>query len=208
MGKAKRIKRERAQRRAPEPHAALNMASELIAYSYGSHADCAAAAALMVMTGKELGYTLTARSVSVLARQPSTGAIAFMGPRASALVAESDRSRAENHRAGDGDTGHMIVTADEPRVLIDVNVGQIRGYGMQAPDGITINIQSTDPENGQWIANTQDLELVYLPDDNDALWDRYRAGLSQLQASAHRLAQLIAGGASVDAIKQQITPKG
>lgn len=184
-------------------------AAELIGYSYGSYADCAAASAMLVLTGRHLGYELTPRPVSLLARQQSTNDLAFMGPRATALVPEQDHDRIENFRPGDpdNDTGHMVVTSEDPSLLLDVNLGQLRGYGMQAPDALIIRIVSTTPENGRWVANAPDLELIYLADDNDALWDRYEEGMHVMADDAAKLAGLIRAGRSTASIRAMLRPR-
>lgn len=206
MGKASRLKKERAAAAASNPYPDLAAAVELIGYAFGSHPDCAAVSAFIYLTGKELGYELTPRSVSVVAHQISTDEIAFMGPRASALVAKADAGRVEDHRTEGRDSGHMVVTAEDPTVLLDGNLGQLRAYGLRAPDSVILRIESTKPENGLWVAKLSDLQVTYLPDDNESLWERYAAGLEGHREEAIQLASMIRAGASVAQIKASITP--
>ncbi|RZU63998.1 hypothetical protein EV379_0287 [Microterricola gilva] len=209
MGKGGRLRKQRAAGAATDAHASLLAAVELIGYSYGAYADCAAASAMLVLTGRHLSYELTPRPVSLLARQRSTDDLAFMGPRATALVPEHDHDRVENFRPGDPDedTGHMVVTSENPLLMLDANLGQLRGYGMQAPDALVIRIGDTTPENGRWVANAPDLELVYLPDNNDALWDRYQEGLHAMADDAAKLAALIQAGRSTASIRAMLRPR-
>lgn len=206
MGKASRLKKERAAATVSNPYPDLTAAVELIGYAFGSHPDCAAVSAFLHLTGKRLGYELTPRPVSVVAHQISSDDVAFMGPRASELMAKANAGRVEDHRAEGRDSGHMVVTSEDPTVLLDGNLGQLRAYGLRAPDSVVLRIANTKPENGLWVANLPDLQVTYLPDDNESLWERYAAGLEGHREEAIQLADMIRSGASVAQIKASITP--
>jgi hypothetical protein len=174
----------------------LLMACDLVGDAFGTRADCAAAAAMLHLTAENLGFELTPRPVSLYARQLSTGTEAVMGPRATALVPESERDRLEDMRpmGVEGNPGHMVLTSEEPRMLFDPNLRQLGGYGIPAPS-LAIRIKSTHPEDGGWTADLPDLKLAYLvDDDNDVLRPRYDGGLTSFAAEARRLAQLIRQG--------------
>lgn len=202
MGKGSRLKAERrAATDAEVPHARLLTAVQIIGDSFGSRVDCAAAAAMLKLTAQGLGYDLTPQPVSLLARQHSTDYIAFMGPRATALISEEDRARAEDHREGNGDTGHMVLTSEEPLMMFDPNIGQLRAREMWAPNSIAMEIDSIEPSSGEWKFDLPDLTLRYFPDDNPALWDRYEGGLVGHKDHAERLVALIKSGRTVAQIK-------
>jgi hypothetical protein len=193
MGKAVKLKRQRANERAVNPHPKLLRAVEVIGRAYGAHADCAGACALLCLTAGELGYTLEPRAVSAVVRQPSTNDTFFMGPKATSLVPEEERHRIENHLPGGRNTGHMILTGLSPRMLFDANLGQVRGYGMNAPDSV-------------WRIELPDLDVTYMPDGNQALLERYKAGLAKRKEEAGRLADMLSRGLSAVAILNEIRP--
>lgn len=199
MGKASRLRRERASAAAaavdPGTVAMMITAAEAVGAIYGTHADCAAAAALLRLTAGYLGFELTPRAVSLYAHQASTDTYAFMGPKATAMIPEDKREGVENHFWEGKDTGHMILTSEEPRMLFDPNLRQLASYGMDAP-GLTLNIRSTSPEDGGWTANLPDLDLIYMLDDNKALWPWYEESLIGHAQDAQVLAALIRAGQS------------
>lgn len=206
MGKAVKLKRQRAIERAVNPHAKLIRAVEVIGHAYGAYADCAGACALLCLTASELGYTLESRAVSAVIKQPSTNDTFFMGPKATALVPEGERHRIENHLPGGRDTGHMILTGLSPRMLFDANLGQIRGYGMNAPDSVAFAIPLTDEPDIAWRIELPDLDVTYMPDGNPALVERYEAGLAKRKEEAGRLADMLSRGLSAVAILSDIRP--
>lgn len=60
MGKGSRLKAmRRAATETASPHTRLFAAVQIIGDSFGSRADCAAAAALLKLTAQGLGYDLT-----------------------------------------------------------------------------------------------------------------------------------------------------
>lgn len=194
MGKASRLRRERAiaieAAFAPGTVQMLHAAAQAVGDVYGAHADCAAAAALLRLTADHLGFDLTPRAVSVYAHQASTNTFAFMGPKATAMIPEDKREGVENHFWEGKDTGHMILTSEEPRMLFDPNLRQLAGYGMEAPS-LTLNTKSTDPEDGGWTAKLPDLDLIYMLDGNTALWAWYEESLVSHAEDARALAGMI-----------------
>jgi hypothetical protein len=66
---------------------------------------------------------------------------------------------------------------------------------MDAP-GLTLNIKSTNPEDGGWTAKLPDLDLIYMLDDNQALWPWYEESLGAHAQDARVLAALIRAGQS------------
>lgn len=208
MSKGKRLRDRRAKAAAkaaePPPLAWLNTANEAVGDAFGTEADCAVACAILKMTADILGFSLTPRPVSLWARKPSTNDIAVMGPKATALVPESERHRIEDHWFEGRDTGHMVLTSEQPSMLLDPNLRQLATLGIHAPS-ISLNIKSTNPDGGVWRANPPgfDLELVYMLDGNDALWDRYESALETHRPHAVALAELVRAGQTAEQIRQR-----
>lgn len=205
MGKGKRLKAERQLALAENAgRAPLHMLAEAvlaIGDLFGTNADCATAAAMLKLTAGHLGYELSPRPVSLVAMQPSTGNVAFMGPKATSLVPESDRDRVENHLPEGKDNGHMVLTSEDPALLLDPNLRQLGAFGMQAPS-LVIRIQSTEPSSGEWFAELDDLELQYILDEaNPALSQWYNDGLVQHADRSRQLATLLRSGAKAHQLR-------
>lgn len=206
MGKGKRLKLERAEATAPMSVDMLMLATELVGDAFGTRADCAAAAGLLMLTAQHLGFDLTARPVSLYARQPSSGTEAVMGPRATALVPESERDWLEDLRPEGvtGDPGHMVLTSEKPPMLLDPNLRQLGAHGIPAPS-LAIRIKSTNPTDGGWTVDLPDLKLVYLvDDDNDALRPRYERAQREHSSDAERLARMIRSGMNAAQIRAKM----
>jgi len=185
----------------------MRLAVEAVGYAFGADADCAAASALVKLISDRLGVHLTPRSVSVVLEELSSDTKGFMGPKATALVKPDEMARMENYRQESKDTGHMVVISKDPPTLFDANLGQLRAYGVNAPDSLALPIDSTEPKSGEWKADLGDLQLTYMLDENPALWDRYEAALVGHKEDAERLVRLLRGGSSMQAIKNTMKPK-
>lgn len=208
MGKGKRLKAERAAEAARplatrEPDQAMLLeAVGAVGEAFGDRADCAAAAAFLVLTGRNLGFALTPRPVSLLARDSASGDVAVLGPKASALLSDADRARVEDHTPEGRNTGHMVVTSESPRFLFDPNLRQLSGYGLRAPS-VAFPIRSTTPADGGWRNAVAGLDLRYIMDDeNTALSERYEAALEFFVPHAEALATLLRQGASPATIRK------
>ena len=204
MGSASKAKAARKAEALANPHAKLSTAIEVIGWVYGSYADCAAVSAFLKVTAAKLGYELTPRSVSLIANQPSKKNHAHMGPKATALIPESEQHRVEDYKPDGRDTGHMVLVSEDLMLMIDPNIGQLRGYGMAAPNSLAVAIESTEPASGEWLASAPDLRLVYMPDDNPALWPHYEASLIDAEENAAKLAMFINRGFSAARIKTML----
>lgn len=207
MGKASRNKALRKESvsgfSSRAPIEMLYEAVKAIGDAFGSAPDCAAAAALLKLTADRLGYDLTPRAVALVATQPSTGDVAFMGPRASTQFPEDQRHLIEDHRPDSKDTGHMVLTSEDPMMLFDPNLRQLGGFGIPAPS-VAIRIKSVAPEEGVWTAHLQDLDLVYLLDEsNTALRGAYERALVGHVPDADNLAKMLRKGITSDQIRRQ-----
>jgi hypothetical protein len=193
VGKASRLKDERAAERrlVPErqsPEDELSAAVVIVGEVFGIEADCASAAGLLVEIGAQLGHVLRPRPVSVIIREKTTNALLTMGPKASEKLSAEQLSQMENRRPGGRDTGHIVVTSDPYRLMLDPNMRQLGSYGINAPS-IVLRVRSTEPESGTWEFTSETLDLLYLVDDgNGALLPRYedarREGAGYAQAIA------------------------
>lgn len=207
VGKGARLKGEKAaaaaaalKRKLPErvDSAVLDEAITAVGDLFGTEPLCADAAALMQEVGHYLGYAFTARPVSLVAHQPSTGNIAALGPKATELFNDDVLANAESHLPDGRNTGHMVVTCEDPFLLIDANLRQLMRFGMDAPS-LRVNIRSSRPSNGRWSFDLPDLQLLYILDENN---QALLVGFQDTVASSSRLAAFMAenlrNGASAD----------
>jgi hypothetical protein len=155
------------------------------------------------MTAEQIGYELTPRPVSLIARQQSTENWALMGPKAYDAVPEAERHRIEDFRPDGRNTGHMVLTSEDPLLLLDPNLRQLGGYGMKAPSA-AIRIKSINPEDGTWGLDLGDLQISYILDGNDALWSRYEESLRGHAQNASDLARMLRRGWPYAKIRAQM----
>lgn len=199
MGKASRLKAERAAQRADainyrSPEDELSAATVVVGELFGIEADCASAAGLMVEVGAQLGHELRPRPVSVIIREKATKAFLAMGPRASERFSAEQLAGMENYRPGGRDTGHIVVTSDAHRLMLDPNMRQLGSYGIEAPS-IVIRVRSTEPESGEWEFSSDTLDLVYIVDDgNEGLLPRYEDARREGTSYARTIAAGIRAG--------------
>jgi len=198
MGKAERLKAARAAERAASheraPLVMLTRAVKVVGALFGTEPECAHAAALLKMIGDHLGYDLTPRAVSLVATETSTGSKAFLGPRADELIDETDRHKLEVHLPEEGDTGHMVLTSEDPMMLFDPNLPQLIRLGIFA-EPLLFPIASTDPPELEWRVSRGSLSLLYLPDGNQALVSTYQEALVDFAARAAQIAGFLRKGA-------------
>lgn len=203
MGKGKRLKATRAARgaNARTPFELLQEAVEAVGDAFGEEANCADAAALLAAAGADLGFTLRPRPVSLVAHQPSSGDVAFMGPKASALIPPERQDDVEDLRPGGKDNGHVVLTLDDPAVLIDANLRQLGAFGIAAPS-LVLKVKSVDPADGRWSARLEDLELLYiLDDDHSVLIERFGEVKDAAGAEGKRLTEMLRAGMTAAQIR-------
>ncbi|GAB2566441.1 hypothetical protein GCM10027033_23810 [Leucobacter ruminantium] len=203
MGKASRLKAERAadrkgrlvsvgQRGTPEEE--LSAATSVVGELFGIEADCAAAAGLLVAIGDELGHALRPRPVAAIIRETKSNTLLAMGPKATKKFSPEQIAGMENHRPGGRDTGHLVVTSDEHKLLLDPNMRQLGNVGVDAPS-ILIRVRSTEPESGEWQFRHEGLEILYFVDDeNRALLPHYENAHRESRVYAQAIAEGIRAG--------------
>lgn len=207
VGKGARLKGEKAAAAAAGlgrelqervDSAVLDEAITAVGDMFGTEPLCANAAALMQEVGRYLGYTFKARPVSLVAHQPSTGNIAALGPKATELINADVLAGAEFHLPDGRNTGHMVVTCEDPLLLIDANLRQLMRFGMDAPS-LRVNTRSSRPSNGRWSFDLPDLQLRYIFDeDNRALLVGFQDTVSSSSRLAAFMAENLRNGASAD----------
>lgn len=169
---------------------------------FGTTPDCVKAAALLRETARLLGYQLRVRPVSVLAHHLPTNSVAVMGPKVTALLSDEQLATIENHLPDGKDNGHVVLTCEEPRLLIDPNLRQLGAHGLDAPS-LMLRIQSTNPLTGEWIAAPKDWQIHYILDeDNRVLIDGFERVGSQLASDAKYLSDMLKGGATAETMRQ------
>ncbi|MDY7529224.1 MULTISPECIES: hypothetical protein [unclassified Cryobacterium] len=209
MGKASRLKADRAAKRCPalerqSPEDELSAAVVVVGELFGIEADCASAAGLLVEIGAQLGHVLRPRPVSVIIREKTTNTLLTMGPRASEKFSAEQLSRMENHRPGGRDTGHIVVTSDDHRLMLDPNMRQLGSHGINAPS-IVIRVRSTEPESGEWEFSSETLDLIYIVDDgNEALLPPYENARRESVDYARKIADDIRAGVDPVSIAARI----
>lgn len=186
----------------PAPIEMLQEAVIAIGDVFGSMPACVEAAALLHLTAAGLGYELKPRPVSVLAHAKDSGNIAFMGPKASAMISAEALSRVEDLRPAGKDYGHLVLTCENPSLLLDANIRQLSVMEIDAPS-IMLRIRSTNPKTGEWSAEFGDLQLLYMLDeDNQALMKNWAAIVDTHRQNATQLLEMLKLGMSADDIRQ------
>ncbi len=183
------------------PLAALGDAVELVGGIFGTQADCATAAALLCEIGRHLGYKLSVRPVSLIASQPSTETIVVMGPKALERFPKSALRTAHSKLLNGENTGHVVVTCEDPTLLLDANLPQLAVANISAPI-LMAKVGSTHPESGEWqLRPIEDLDLLYILDeDNDGLIHDFHKAMANFSDEAEHFAKLIRAGASASYI--------
>ena len=208
MGKEARLRAARKKAREqgtqqPVPKAPESMlieAAKAVGERFGIQPQCVEAACMLQHAGRLLGYELTVRPVSVLAIDKATNSTAFMGPKASAMMSERDRELATDYRPHSRDAGHVVLTCEDPQLLLDPNMRQLASYGIDAP-GVVLKIKSLHPDSGQWHFQQNGLDIYYLvDDDNRALLGNYDAISKSWQREAADVVRLLRGGSTADDI--------
>lgn len=163
---------------------------------FGTTANCADAAALLAAAARELGYDLKPRPVAVFAHKPSTDDFAFMGPKATALIPENRKHAIEDLRPDGKDNGHLVLTSEDPLLLLDPNLRQLGAFGIEAPS-VALRIKSTHPDSGEWEMKLPDLNLVYILDESHTvLLERYNEVADAAAVDGKALANMIRRGMS------------
>jgi hypothetical protein len=130
-----------------------------------------------------------------------------MGPKITALLSDNQLAEIENHLPGGKNNGHVVLTCEEPCLLIDPNFRQLGAYGFDAPS-LIVRIQSTDPAGGEWIATPGEWKVHYvLDEDNRVLIDGFDEVVSQLADDAKYLANMIKAGATAETMRQLLEPQ-
>jgi hypothetical protein len=195
MGKKNRSEASRRaaarspQRQPPPAVEQLGEATQIVGQFFGTTANCADAAGLLIEIGSRLGFKLRARPVSVQGMDAATGRRFVMGPKATKGLTPEERRELINLWPDGKNNGHMVLTSENPGLLLDPNMGQVAQYGIDAPI-IVLRIQSTEPESGQWDARHAGLSLIYIVDDeNLALMPRFEAARLESRALAASIAK-------------------
>lgn len=196
------VRRQHSVASAREPLERLQGAVVAIGDAFGTDADCASAAALLRESARLMGYDLQPRPVSAFVHDKGTGNIAVMGRRALDRLSPEAAARLEEQKTADFDSGHLVLTSDDPSVLYDANLRQVASVGIEAPS-IMLNIKSTSPESGEWVANFGDLTVLYILDeDNRILIDAMERIAPSLQENARALVENLRDGVSVEKLRQ------
>ncbi|SDW74458.1 hypothetical protein SAMN04487912_104293 [Arthrobacter sp. cf158] len=218
MGRNARLRKDRAKKRSaaasqlpPQaPLEALQQAIEAVGDKFGTDNRCADAAALLITVGKYLGYKLEPRPVSLIAAQPSSTDPslkyeAYIGPAAARTMSEEERERANKDHLGDGENlGHLVLTCDDPPLLLDPNLRQLRAMGFDAPS-LRAHIHTSRPESGTWYLpiGELNLELFYILDDEaSVLLENFDAAVAAASVEARSLAQAVQAGYTAEQIRE------
>jgi hypothetical protein len=220
MGRNTRPRKERAKEgaiAATQPSSLVSLdilqqAVEAVGDKFGIENRCADAAAILITVGKHLGYTLEPRPVSLIAEQPSQTHppmknMVFIGPAAVAKMSANDRKRANKDQLeGDDSLGHVVLTCDDPPLLLDANLRQLEAMGFYAPS-LQANIHTSHPESGHWYLpiGELDLKLFYILDDGaSGLMENFDAAVTAASAEARDLASALRAGYTAKQIREAI----
>lgn len=142
----------------------LRAVDEVGAY-FGTTPNCAAAAALLMETGRLLGYTPTPRPVSVLINYVPTDTWLAMGPLAMAKMPRDALDNMEDLRPGGRDTGHLVLTNEDPQLLLDPNFRQLASYGVPAAS-IAMRVSNLY-DSTNWALDRDGLRVAYMLDESN-----------------------------------------
>lgn len=190
---------------AQAPLEVLGRAVEFVGDFFGTEPRCGNAAALMREIGRDLGYDLKPRPVSFIALKRSTGDRIITGPKAATKFDAEDLKQAETLGIIDPNNGHMVVTNEDPPLLIDANIRQLANGGMSVPSVIAM-VESVYPESEDWKLDlTDDVAVWYLLDeDNRALLQGFDAVAASYQDLAPTYAKWLLAGATADQMIRQL----
>lgn len=218
MGKGNRNKGARAAQRTnsaappvrPAAEQELSAAVIVVGELFGIQPDCASAAGLLAEIGAHLGHDLRPRPVSVLVHDQATSSVFAMGPKATDKLPAAQRLSMENHRPNGKDTGHLVLTSDEPSLVLDPNMRQLGTYGVDAPS-IVIRVKSTEPESGEWQFSSNGLSLLYfLDEENHALLPLFEQTRRDpiVVVIARKIGEDIRSGIDLDTIISRVRTSG
>jgi len=158
-------RRARRSSKEPAPISQLHEVVVIIGDAFGADPACVEAAVLLESAGRLLGYDLTVRPVSFLAEDERTNRLAIFGEKAAKLLPPEALAQAHDTRPlGQEETGHVIVTCEDPAWLFDPNLRQLGAFGIKAPSAaMPINSVSDD---GGWTFRHDGLTVRYLLDES------------------------------------------
>ncbi|WP_139146671.1 hypothetical protein [Arthrobacter sp. SW1] len=115
---------------------------------------------------KHLGYDLKLRPVSVGVNDTVSGGSICMGRKIwASLTPEQHETLQGNALSDDDNLGHVVLTLDEPALLMDPNLRQVNPRGINVPNlFVPIEDADPDPEDGQWVVNGKGFEVHYILD--------------------------------------------
>lgn len=203
MGKGKRIKELRASRaKEKAPINVLHDAFLVVEDHYGTETRCVEAAAMLCGVGKHLGYELRPRPVSVAIKDHTTGNSMMLGEAfLPNLTAEEVEAAYAGNKLGSENLGHMIVTLDQPPLLMDPNLRQVASRGLMVPNTFT-RVEAThvdgDYDNLGWEIGHEDYEVKYVVDSNaSALLEDFEEFMALHDADYKEIARRLKSGQKV-----------
>lgn len=179
MGRQQHLRNERRAQRKAEARAAgqglqlprvdlavLDRGIYAVSSIFGTEARCVNAAALMQELGRHLGYKFEPRQVSLVASSLRTGNSALLGVKAVTTASLEDLSTAQDRRPEGENTGHVILTSDDPGLVVDANLGQLAPFGIDIP--MLRRRADPHPQGGEWQWTNEELgiKLHYMLDED------------------------------------------
>ena len=120
-----------------------------------------------------------------------------MGPKATAQATPDQIAAMEDLKPEGRDTGHIVVTSADQKVLLDPNILQLHSHGVAAPHEIR-QIGDESPASGKWEYEWGEGQIVYyVDDDNETLLPRYEKARRHRRPQAKRIASDIRAGRSL-----------
>lgn len=164
-----------------------------VANTFGAEPRCVDSAALLQQAAAHLGYILRPRPVRLSALDTATGNQAYMGQAAEVIARHGN---VEDLRPpGQEHSGHVVLTCEDPQLLLDPNLLQLAAAGINAPS-VYMTIRSLQPPEGQWVFTSGPLIVSYYLDEGDrTLLADYDDVLAYWAKPAENLARLIRSGA-------------
>jgi hypothetical protein len=172
--------------------------TEVVGNYFADEPQCVAAAAVLVELGREFGFELNPRPVSMYAASRSGDGSIATGDKAGAFGARLALNQpidTEYRWHTDFDrAGHMVVTADDGNWLLDASFSQFTYAGLPRTI-ITTPVEDVHPRLGFTQIADSDMQIRYWFEDEVGGWrDQYDDYLSLNRGLIEALARLIREG--------------
>jgi hypothetical protein len=126
-----------------------------------------------------------------------------MGPAARRNLSPEELSELEDHLPNGRDTGHLVLTSNDPKMLFDPNLRQLHAYGIVAPS-VAMRISDTE-DSTKWSMALKGLQIQYILDEeNQALIPRFEKAKVGHRNDALRISAALRRGETATSLAPQM----